>query len=130
MNETEARETFAAWLEQVCASEEPDSSIIAYNFGLYESVSGYVVYLVGSTEYAEDDPDWACNEDFVPRQRCVTLPDSVGVEWQAIQSLVEGFVRQFIAPRDATTCFLLRARAITVGFDDGDLTTVQQAHGR
>jgi len=90
---------FEAWLEEVCASEKPGSDIVAYNFGLFEGENGYMAYLIGSTEYDEEDPDRACNEDFVPKRKYFSAPE-----------------------RQAS--FLSTAQAITVGFDDGDLVKV------
>ena len=115
---------FEARLEEVCASEKPGSDIVAYNFGLFEGENGYMAYLIGSTEYDEEDPDWACNEDFVPKRKYFELPGSDEADWQEIQAVVETFVRQFISAPERQASFLSTAQAITVGFDDGDLVKV------
>jgi hypothetical protein len=115
---------FEAWLEEVCTSEKPGSDIVAYNFGLFEGENGYVTYLIGSTEYDEEDPDWACNGDFVPKRKYFELSGSADADWQEIQTIVEAFVKQFISAPDCQASFLSTAQAITVGFDDGDLVKV------
>jgi hypothetical protein len=56
------------WLTRVATSETPPKDVIAYNIGLFKTEDGYSAYLVGSTEYDEDDADWACKEAFSPRE--------------------------------------------------------------
>jgi len=116
---------FEAWLEDVCRAEEPGADIVAYNLGLFEGERGYVAYLIGSIEYDEEDPDWACSEDFVPKQKYFRLPDSAGADWQDVQTMVEKFVSRFVSTPEHGSCFLVNAETITVGFDEGDLSRVR-----
>jgi hypothetical protein len=47
--------TLQAWLIHLCDTEHPDTSIIAYHFGLFETENGYTIYLIGSKEFDNDD---------------------------------------------------------------------------
>jgi len=49
--------TLENWLLNICDTESPDKSIIGFNFGLFESEDGFTIYLTGSKEFDEDDPD-------------------------------------------------------------------------
>jgi len=125
MNMSETYPGFQKWLQGVCAVENPSSDIIAYNVGLFEGENGYTVYLTGSVEYDEDDSDWACNEDFTPEERYFVLPDSTDDEWEVAQDNVKKMLQLFIEEPAFKTSFLSKAKAITVGFDDGDLERVK-----
>jgi hypothetical protein len=77
--------TFQEWLTKLSKTEKPDKSIIAYNFGIFETTEGYTVYLIGSKEFEEDDSDWATNEDFVPQLKYFPLPVELNqLEWNQI----------------------------------------------
>lgn len=125
MNASTTYPEFKKWLDEICATEQPISEIIAYNFGLFEGEDGHTVYLVGSEEYDEDDSDWACNEDFTPVQRYFALPDSSNDEWEVVQENVTQMLKQFMEEPVFEESFLAKATAITVGYDDGDLERVK-----
>ncbi|HEV2800713.1 MAG TPA: hypothetical protein VGW12_09460 [Pyrinomonadaceae bacterium] len=120
-------EDFVGWLERVGKSRPKPRGIAAYNFGIFESESGYIVYLVGSGEYDPEDDDWACNEDYVPREKYFELPRSFTgrKQWPGVQREVARLVKQFINSPEFKRSLLARASAITVGFDDGELQRVR-----
>ena len=118
---------FVSWLERIGTSPPRPQAIAAYNFGIFESESGYVVYLVGANKYDPEDDDWACSQDYVPREKYFNLPKSFPgrKKWAGVQREVAGFVKQFIKSPVFENSFLARASAITVGFDDGELQRVR-----
>jgi len=118
---------FVDWLERVGKSRPKPQGIAAYNFGIFESESGYVVYLVGSKEYDPEDDDWACNEDYLPREKYFGLPKSFTGRrrWPGVQREVARLVSQFIKSPAFEKSLLARASAITVGFDDSELQRVR-----
>jgi hypothetical protein len=119
-------DVLVAWLRRVCAGKRPPSSVIAFNIGLFETEGGYEAYLVGAKHFDPDDADWACDEDFTPKERYVMLPAPRGkVTWKRVLRLAGDAVREFIASPDGASSFLGKAQAVTVGFDDGDLVRVK-----
>jgi hypothetical protein len=114
-----------AWLRRVCAAETPPASVIAFNIGLFETEDGFSAYLVGAERYDANDGDWACNEAFTARERYLALPLGHDAKWQRVLELVVDAVRRFLASTEGAASFLARARAVTVGFDDGDLVRVR-----
>jgi len=119
--------TFQDWLQSICITEKPHKSIIAYNVGIFESVDGYMVYLIGSKEFDEEDSDWATNEDFIPKNKYYRLPkqEFKDMKWDEVQTKIEQMLKDFINSDTFKRSFFSEAKAITTGFDDGDLIRVK-----
>lgn len=116
----EIRERLAAWLER--ASVDAPADIIAFSINLYDEP--FAAELVGSTYYEENDPDWACEEAFEPKERRFELPKSAfGATWEEGLDYICGVVRAYLA-ESGRGARLKKATAITVGFVDGDLVRV------
>jgi hypothetical protein len=113
------------WLEEVVRDENPPPTIIAFNVGLFESPEGYCAYLSGAARYSEEDPEWAWDEAFTPVHRYCVLGDLSGRDWNEVRSSVVDSVRAFLDSPAGAASFLAKARAVTVGFDDGDLVSVR-----
>ena len=118
------RKELTDWLTRVCQSENPPSSIVAYNIGLFETRNGYTAYLAGAERFDESDSYWACEETFTPSERYLPLNCDEPVGWQQLQREVCVAVRAFVRSPQGHRSFVARATAITVGFDDGDLERV------
>lgn len=115
------------WVDNINKTERIDKSIIAFNFGLFESEEGFTMYLTGSKVFDEDDDDWATNMDFEPKQKyfsfgTVFLKDK---DWEDILKYSENLVRTYIASEAFKTSIFVQAKGIAVGFDDGDLTIIK-----
>ena len=68
-------EKFNYWIDNVNLTENPPSDIIAYWFGLLETTVGYEIYLIGSKQYDKNDDDWACFNDFEPKEKYLEIPE-------------------------------------------------------
>ena len=115
------------WLRKICLIDYPDKEIAAYYLGLFESNDGVVTaYLVGSMVFDEEDPGWASNEDFIPPNTLKTLrlKGSEGVNCPEVQTTVVSIMKKFLQDPVNENCFLNRAKAVAVGFEDGDLDIV------
>ncbi|NNE20985.1 MAG: hypothetical protein HKN11_00100 [Rhizobiales bacterium] len=114
------------WLERITSNEAPAGDIIAFNVGLLQTADGHTAYLTGSRIYDADDDDWACNEDFSPAERYCPLDPAPGdaPDWRTVQNDVAAQVKSFLASPQGRASYLGRARAVTVGFDDGELECV------
>lgn len=114
------------WLSRIVISERPSKKVIAYNIGLLETEDGYSAYLIGAEEYDDEDSDWACDEAFVPTEKYLKLPASefkLG-GWESAMKKVVKAVKGALKKPDMQSSFLAKAKAVTVGFDDGDLERV------
>jgi hypothetical protein len=124
-------DSFNNWIRVIIKSENPGKTIIAYKFGLFETPdvpSGYYLYLIGSKEYNEGDDDWASGMgDFKPKDTYLPLPETEfkKVHWEKVQEMVITTVKRFIKSDDFKSSFFNNAKAIAVGFDEGDLVRVK-----
>ena len=119
--------TLTNWIERILETEHPDSSIIAYNFGLFETPEGYSIYLIGSKDFDAEDGDWATGSDFEPKDKYYPLPakDYKNLKWEQALDKVEQSLREFKKSTTYKQSFLAKAKAVTTGFDDGDLIRLQ-----
>ena len=119
--------TIQEWLFHLCDVEHPGKSIIAYNFGIFETENGYTIYLIGSKEFDKDDSDWAANNDFVPKSKYYPLPEKEykGLKWEKVLDKVKVHLEDFTKTGKFKNSFFAKAKAITTGFDDGDLVRIK-----
>ena len=119
-----AHMTFNKWLTEICKKENPSDAIIAYNFGIFETPQGgYTVYLIGSKEFDAEDSDWATNDDFFPDMKYFQMPQSEfrNIKFEIALAKIEGMIKEFMKTETYRKSFFAKAKAITTGFDDGDL---------
>lgn len=116
--------TFNNWLNQILKTEKPNADIQAYYFGIVETTEGYETYLIGSKEFDEKDDDWACNIDFVPKDKYLTLGQN-GVDWELILVDVKKCIENYIQTPNFKNSFLEKAKAIATGFDGGDMYRIK-----
>ncbi len=107
------------WINDINA--RPD--IAAINIGLIQTETDYQAYLIGSFEYDQDDDDWACNEDFVPSQKYLTLPNSAELSWQDVQNQITQIVSQILLTHSNN--ILTYSPVVTVGFDGAELIRIK-----
>lgn len=118
------QQKFNNWLDNIIATEKPDKDIIAYWFGIFESNDGYQTYLIGSKIFDDDDSDWACSDDFTPKNKYFPLGQS-GADWQIILDEVKKYVADYLQTSTFKNSFLDKSTAIACGFDDGDLYRIK-----
>lgn len=118
---------FHQWLETMNETEQIDQSIVAFNFGLFESEEGFTMYLNGSKIFDKDDDDWATNMDFEPKQKYFSFGNEFlkGKDWQDILRYSEHLVQTYIASEEFKTSIFAQAKGIAVGFDDGNLMIIK-----
>jgi hypothetical protein len=115
------------WLYSICATESPSVQIVAYNFGLYETQEGYSIYLTGSKIFNTSDDDWSTNIDFEPNIKYLALNinEYKSLKWEDVLEKVKFQLFKFIKTDQFKNSFFRYAKAITVGFDDGDLHRIK-----
>jgi hypothetical protein len=119
------RRGFYAWLNRIDRGNKPNSSIVAYNIGLFETENGFSAYLVGAEEYDENNSDWACTEAFAPKDKYFPINKGVFANWEEVQQIVAQSLRDYLKSSEGVKTFLSQAQVITVGFDDGDLDRIK-----
>ena len=100
----------------------------AYSFSLFESDKGYMLYLKGAKIYDPDDDDWAAGMgDWTPKDPYLLLAETElnGQSWDKVQKKVEKTLKDFIKTETFKSSYFAKAKAITTGFDDGDLVRIR-----
>ncbi|GHT79470.1 hypothetical protein AGMMS50262_23200 [Bacteroidia bacterium] len=116
---------FENWIDNIINKECPDEKIVAYYFGIFESgEKEYTLYLSGSTEFNEENSDWACNDDFEPKEKYLSLPQYHHFEWEDVLNEIVKILQEFIHTDVYKNSFLSQAKAIATGFDEGDLILI------
>ena len=118
---------FNNWLKRINENEKIDSSIIAFNFGIFESPEGYKIYLIGAKKYDENDEDWATYEDYSPKEKYFPLEINTtdGKDWEEVLKISTDLVTQYVNSDDYKNSIFKNAKAITTGFDEGDLIRIK-----
>ena len=121
MKREQVKNAIKEWLIEIDKSEKLPKDIIALNFGLFEP---YGVELIGSESYDAEDDDWACEEDFVPKQRiCPNIEISDTVHWATVLQDISGILKEIII--EGADITILQTEHITAGFCDGDLVIIK-----
>lgn len=120
-------EEIIKWLEVIEQNDgTPPEEVIAFNFGLFESNQGWMMYLVGGFEYSEDDDDWACIELPKDDYRYYRLPDKLQTKsWEEILKLTVFTLKELEKEGLLNKTLLKKAKAITTGFDEGELSKIR-----
>lgn len=120
-------EEFNGWIVSALASEVP-KTVVAYSFNLFELPPGdakYGIELIGSDEFDTDDSDWACSETWVANPRSISIPRASGDgPWEECLDHVKGLLMNTLSKSSATASKLKDARAVAIGFVDGDLELI------
>jgi len=116
------------WLNRAL-EERPPPEIVAFNVNLYDSP--FRADLVGACRFDSDDPDWACDESWEPRERFFDFPEELtAVPWQERLALSRVLLERIIHGEGSAAAAFRRAEAVAIGFVDGDLEIVYRGDGR
>ncbi len=122
------------WLE---INDQPfHEDIAAFHIGLFETESGYSLYLCGGKTYDPQDDDWACNSDFQPEEKYLAfdkfeLFSDTGkhFDYEDFQLLVGNTVRKYLENNQDKEKSMFYQKVVTIGFDDGKLQVIADAKG-
>jgi hypothetical protein len=124
----DSQSLFNDWVETIIKNETPNSTIIAINFGIFETGQGYKLYFAGFKSFDKDNDDWAVGlGDFKPKDNYFNLPNEEFKElaFDVAQNKVVTLIENFMKTQSYKNSFLERAIAISTGFDDGDLIKIK-----
>lgn len=121
------KEDIIKWIDNIQQRDGiPPKEVVAFNFGIFENENGYVLYLVGSFDYDENDDDWASLELPVESYRYLNFPIAFKTKkWDLILSYCSNLLSELEAEGKLNIPLLQNAIAITTGFDDGDLIKIR-----
>lgn len=124
---TELESLFLEWIRSISRTSPAPAEIAAFNIGVFETPTGYSLYLVGSKHFDPESDDWATQEDYSPRDRYLELPASVvkNKNWLDVEQEVIRVVRNFVQSTRTTVDLLTGDSIVTVGFDDGNLVRIR-----
>ena len=115
---------FAEWLDIVLNMEMP-KELVAFCFNLYEEENDtWAIELIGSSQFDEEDADWACYEVFDSREYPCRWEEVA--EWEDIHNKMETYIRQYLFTGRYAE-FLKEYQAVAMGFVDGDLTILYKS---
>lgn len=120
---------FESWLASALAPEIP-SIVVAFSFNIFEldsAQANYGIELVGCDEFDAGDSDWACGEVWVASPRSIFIPRGfVSGGWEACLHGIEQLVLSVMEKSSVAAKKLKEAKAVAVGFVDGDLKLIWQ----
>ena len=122
---------FKNWID-ICLKTNPiESKIEAIYLGLFESDQGITLYISGSSNFDEEDSDWACDLDYNPKFKyCDTIPilndlfevkEDIFIRIEKVYNVIYEFVNKYLEENKTD----LDTIKIAVGFDDGDLKIIK-----
>ena len=110
---------FFEWLDIALMRELPNE-VKALNFNLYEDAKNtWSIELVGTSEFDENDDDWACCEVFSTRENPFSI-DQEG-DWKTVEEIFAEWVSDYLVNGKLAEK-MKQYDAVGMGFVDGDLT--------
>lgn len=105
-------------MAHLCTTEKADSSVTAYQFGLFQSGDSYTVSLVGIKEYS-NDPNTVRRIVFEPAEMYYPLPDSAfkGLSWKEANDKLTVQLKEFTATARFRGSFFAKAQSITTDYN-------------
>jgi hypothetical protein len=122
-------EKLYTWLASALAQEVPQS-VVAFSFNLFELESAdakYGIELVGADEFDPDDSDWACGDSWVAGPRSISIPHAfANGGWDDCLRDAKRLLSKILGESSAAATKLKEAKAVAIGFVDGDLELIWQ----
>ena len=120
-------ELISDWIEQNDIAKADLKDIEACNFGIFEAIDGYTIYLTGSKIYDSEDDDWAIKIDFEPINKYLTILKKLTneLDWAGVFELVKKSLNSFMESEIFVSSHLNKVNIITTGFDSGGLIRIK-----
>jgi len=83
-----------------------------------------MMYLTGANHFDQDNENWACEIDFEPKYKYLSLNDSTlnDAKWEYVLDYSTKLIKSYLKNNNS---FLNKTENITTGFDDGNLTRIK-----
>lgn len=120
-------EELQSWLASALAADVP-GTVIAFSFNLFALESAdarYGIELIGADNFYSNDSEWACDEAWVATPRSITIPRVFAKgSWEACLHNTKQLLTKMLNEASTPAAKLKEARAVAVGFVDGDLELI------
>ncbi|MDS0527415.1 hypothetical protein NNC19_17120 [Clostridium sp. SHJSY1] len=121
MERDNVKKIIKEWILRINNEEALPNDIESLNFGLFEP---YGIELIGALNYDAEDDDWACEEDFIPKEReCPELNIDSDCDWETVLNEIQMILKELVD--ELSDLSLLNVNHITTGFCDSDLVVVK-----
>ncbi len=113
--------TLSEWLFKLCDTENPNESIVAYNFGIFESQNDYTIVLTGSKQY--DKVRNTVTIDFEPSIMYYALPEKEfgNLKPEEVQNSITNQLKDFMETAKFKHSFFAKAKAIVTAYNGENL---------
>lgn len=117
------RKQIENWLLKLCQDNTEVNGIIALYFGIYETATGFCIYLTGSKKYDATNDDWACSVDYEPPMNYLSIDSTLG--WEKFFDTVSAIIAEYVNEHLIGKAKLFSNKIVAIGFDDGQLLRIK-----
>lgn len=116
------KEVIKEWIKKIDEEKSIGKEIKALYFGIGEI--DYSLRLTGAIEYDKEDEDWACDEDYIPKnEECREIEYPEGIDPEKVLRIIKKALKEIIS--EFKEIELFKGRHVAVGFDDGELYIIK-----
>lgn len=121
---------FEKWLDDLFENNDMPDNTVAFNFNLYEEEDEtYGIQIIASDEFDDDDGgDWACSEVWSSQENLfyIDYSDEENADWKRGLEFISELVCAYLE-KGTHRNILLSAKAVGIGFIDGDIELLYRA---
>ena len=115
---------FTEWLDEHLPTALPPE-VKGLSFNLNENADSFSIELVGTEEFNEEDPDWACEEIWEPAKRKIEL--SISGDWSDCLEKMKSVALDYLINGRKKEIFDT-VEGVGIGFVDGDLEIIKKSY--
>jgi hypothetical protein len=114
--------TVSEWLGNICDGQKPVKPISTYEFGLFQSMGKYTVYMVGINKYEHGDSS-SVRIEFEPVNAYFPLPQNEYSKFKYAQVMekLAAEIKIFTTTEKFRNSFLSNAMSINAGFNGKEI---------
>ncbi|WP_462152571.1 hypothetical protein [Pseudoalteromonas xiamenensis] len=117
---------FTKWINKALETEIP-KEVVAFCFNLSETSVGFKMELIGSSEFDNENPDWACEEIFEAKPREIEISSKFcGKNWEQCLNNSVLLITKYLGSNQSGAKILNNSLGVAVGFVDGDLEIIKK----
>ena len=109
---------FEKWVDKTLSVPLPEG-IVAFNFNMYDDGNGkWSVEIIGAASFDKEDEDWACDEIFDNRLKCLRWKNSK--TWEQNLEFIKSYIERYLK-QGKHADILKDKEGLGVGFVEGNL---------
>ena len=113
---------FEKWVDKTLSAPLPEG-IVAFNFNMYDDGDGkWSVEIIGAASFDKEDEDWACDEIFDNRTKCLRWKNSK--TWEQNLEFIKSYIERYL--KQGRQADLLKDKeGLGVGFVNGNIMLIR-----